>query len=189
MRVRVLRVAAVAGLLALATTGATDACDEHSSSTGSGQTSITVYRYPAGSTVYVEDHSGRAWPVKAAVAKWAVGMVDVHVVYGKCRDQAPCVTVTEDDLSEDIGGQTPMDRGLFSGEMHGAKVQFNRMYADDPAWWRTAVACHELGHAMGIESHDTGPDSCMAGGLLTATTPAHPGKRDLAELNNRGGDR
>jgi predicted Zn-dependent protease len=145
------------------------------------------------STIYVENHAGRAWPVRTAVQQWDAGL-HVSVQYGACRAGAGCIRVYEAKLGLDRTGQTDMEYAE-PGVMSKAVVTFNSEYdfladAADPGLMDTAellsTACHELGHALGIAEHSTDPTSCMQvppEDDRSYRPVASPSKADFAALN------
>jgi hypothetical protein len=104
--------------------------------------------------IVVEDHTGSAWPVAAAVASWGLP----NVRYGVCDPTVRCVRVYEVSSlgwqgSSQVLGQT------WRTAPGVARIEL----ADNPGLWasgtqRREVSCHELGHAWGLP-HD--PSGCM----------------------------
>lgn len=121
--------------------------------------------------VYVEDHTGAAWPVRAAVAQWDAG-TRTSVRYGPCQRAVKCVKVVEtyDDDTDQVGRT---NRG---------KIRLNNFYASilTPSE-RLTTTCHELGHALGLD-HSRTQDSCMFR-YVDAPTPSAPHPRDKTEVD------
>ena len=116
--------------------------------------------YPVG-IVYVEDHTGSAWPVRAATRVWDQG-TDVSVRYGKCRATAGCVRVYE--------GRYGMTKWVGSTSYHWNTVkhvfQGSTITRLNNSYRLTArthqqIASHELGHALGLMYHSSSRGTCM----------------------------
>jgi hypothetical protein len=107
--------------------------------------------------VYIEDHSSLVWPVHAAQYQWQWG-TDVDVRYGGCRAGAGCVRVYDGYYGATWAGKTPM---TYSGDrILSARIALNDSIRLDAHQHRQA-ACHELGHALGLEYHHRNYASCM----------------------------
>jgi hypothetical protein len=133
--------------------------------------------------VYVEDHTGPAWPVDKATAQWRRAVKGVDIRYGKCAKGAGCVKVracTEAEMAASadgdsmaVGRTTPkpgyQDVCLGTGPDDTYEVDLG-----------LAIACHEIGHGLGLD-HNQDKDSCMQAYIDSA--PSHPGKRDIARLD------
>jgi len=142
--------------------------------------SVTLYHH-AYQVVYVEDHTGAAWPVTTLAASWDYG-TDLSVRYGPCRTGAGCVKVYECWCGT---AQPPgwVNWGYYVGTHVFAEPV--TVHLNDSWWWpwrnRVQAVCHELGHALGIISH-LGTYSCMYGYLTTAAS-AWPGLYARSLLN------
>jgi hypothetical protein len=163
------RLAGLTAVLAVVSVGATD-CDPPRSPAGNTDRSAPV-------VVYVEDHTGAAWPVTAATREWDAGLA-ASVRYGRCRATAVCVRVHQ-------VGELPDDSTV--GVTRDRVVRMNGLYADVlSARLRLAAVCHELGHALGLLRHNEDPDSCMHAVIDDGRVATQPGRRDLADLNRDG---
>jgi hypothetical protein len=135
--------------------------------------------------VYFIDKSSSAWPVVYAVPLWnqAHG-VDSSYRYANCPATVGihCVTATNGNFG-DTGwdGLTTMPVDANHNFLDGMTVQFNDFYQETATQHRT-VACHELGHALGLD-HNSSTNSCMfAGPGAAATTPSGDDYTLLADL-------
>ncbi len=124
--------------------------------------------------VWVEDHTGKDWPVDAATLQWDAGLT-ATIRYGPCHRGVKCVKVREGGAfkPDEVGKTT-----LFG------TIRMNPAYAGLPADQLLAAVCHEEGHALGLR-HNEDPDSCMNAQVGEGTSTG-PGARDLAALNAKG---
>ncbi len=144
-------------------------------------TSVVLYRHASG-IVYVENHTGGAWPVTTMTYAWDSG-TDVSARYGPCRPGAGCVKVYECRC----GTSRPpgwTDFGYYPGTRTFAEpvtIHLN----DSWTWtWRNRLqaVCHELGHSLGIVSH-LGTYSCLYP-YLTSAASVWPGSYARSLLNS-----
>jgi hypothetical protein len=104
--------------------------------------------------VYVEDHTGDGWPVTGAVAALDRALI-ISVRYGRCRDGAGCVRVSEKPtLTGDYLGLTHTWASRSTHEMvRDATVELSDVVQTSTGRWDTTL--HELIHAMGWNQHDS----------------------------------
>lgn len=113
--------------------------------------------------VYVTDHTGTRWPVNAAANKWneSARLGVYWVAPGNCPMN--CAHTWEGNYgASGWYGLTTID--LIAGTKHfksgHVKVQFNNYYATTSDQ-RRSIACHELGHVIGLWEEYTRTTSCM----------------------------
>jgi hypothetical protein len=151
-----------------------------------------VYHF-AQKVVYVEDHTGSAWPISTAVRNWDAG-TDVSVRYGKCRTGAGCIRVYEvsacythkgcwaglTDYAPARWYSSPSGPYMNGGYV---RVSVNRnVIRSTTARMRQQVACHEVGHALGLGYHSPVLGSCMYA-PNSARASVLPSAADRANLN------
>lgn len=125
-------------------------------------------------TVYVEDTSSAAWPVGRAAATWSA-RTDVRLVYGRCRDGAGCIRVRDTRWCDpDVYAETARQSRRVRVVTFDA-CDAGRLSARE----RRSTACHELGHALGLD-HRRPLGSCMAEPLEAS---AYPDAHDVRVLN------
>jgi hypothetical protein len=110
--------------------------------------------------MYIEDHTGSAWPVYAAQINWNKSCcVGAYYAGTACPSTFHCVKVTEGSF-----GATGWD-GLTTYNWDSnhhfttVKIQYNDSYSEtyNQHWTDT---CHEQGHALGLD-HNTSTASCL----------------------------
>lgn len=135
-------------------------------------------------TVYVEDHTGWAWPVWEAAGSWDYG-TDVSVRYGVCRSGAGCIRVYEGYYGgTGWWGNTALVWYPSTGVITRATVRLNDSYLYAmSAHQRRTVVCHEEGHGLGLP-HQNSTSSCLYP-VAYQYTSAYPNWVDRARLNLR----
>jgi hypothetical protein len=130
-------------------------------------------------TIVIEDHTGDEWPVHEALNTWLQVIKAAHaalvVEYGRCHDGARCVRVDAADH-----GAWDSILGYTSANWNGAEITLNTYYSNS-ARQRRAIACHEIGHALGL-SHNPSRGSCLYASIddAPATTPDQADQDALA---------
>ena len=126
--------------------------------------------------VRVVDRSGPDWPVHAAAFLWRTSHVQL-VPALSCGGPDPCVVVSEGRFGRNgWTGRTVASRGLMSSFQSPVAIYLNDSYRlARPV--RLAVACHELGHALGL-GHNNSATSC----LHASAGFARPAPADLSAL-------
>lgn len=119
--------------------------------------------------VDVVDHTGPAWPVRAAAQAWNRSSSVTYRYAAGCADATRCVQVWEGRYGQ-TGWKglttTYTDRsGTFAAP---TVVKLNDSYPSTPPD-RRATVCQELGHALGL-GHSASATSCM-NETAPATTP------------------
>ncbi len=111
--------------------------------------------------VYWVDYTGPRWPVNASSIEWNRS-ARLGAYYLSPSDNCPfhCVGVRADSFGTDDPRGWAVLRWDTNGHLTGATyVRFNNSYAANATRDR-AVACHELGHTIGLNERTAG-DSCM----------------------------
>jgi hypothetical protein len=166
---------AALGMLMTATVGAGSAGCEKQGAGGPAPSGVAN----SPTTIVVEDHTGDEWPVHEALDTWAQVIKAAHaalvVEYGRCREGARCVHVDASDQ-----GAWNSVVGRTSDNWDGADITLNTHYSTS-ARQRRAIACHELGHALGL-GHNPSHDSCLYASIddTPATTPDQADQDALA---------
>lgn len=112
--------------------------------------------------IYFKDSSAAIWPAGRAATKWNESThVRVERTTGSCPGAGThCVPVVSSNYGDtDWIGLTTYsysDRKFRDGRVD---IKFNDFYVRNENMGR-AVACHELGHAIGL-GHNTSKSSCM----------------------------
>lgn len=147
-----------------------------------GAATLTAYAWNS-RTIRVEDHTGAAWDVIRAVRLWNTG-TGLRLQYGRCISGVPCIRVYGRDYGKTTwAGLTEYGTKWWTWRgdtwtMRGVTVvKFNTRYGYTRAI-RDQIACHELGHAVGVGEH-TRTGSCMyymASGRWTAPSTSDRGQ-------------
>lgn len=169
------------GLIAasLAAVAAATACTAPNPSAGTTLFGTPPIPHAAGQypRLIVEDHTSSRWPVRWAVAQWSLA----NTSFGTCVSGVPCVVVTEVGnlpASNEIG----LTRTTWAPTDPSYPQQITIQFSDnDPssAAQRAQAACHEFGHAYGLNHDLTG--GCMNASVGYGQTP-FPSSADRARL-------
>jgi hypothetical protein len=107
---------------------------------------------PAGSAqaatryVYVEDHTGWAWPVTKA-EPWVDQFTGSVMIYGRCRSGYKCIRVYERTIRSDWAAVTR------NATTMAPVIYVNPQRNWYPYSWRFHILAHELAHANGFLWH------------------------------------
>lgn len=141
------------------------------------------------SVVWVQDSTTSGmWPVKSVAAEWDKG-TNVSVRYGPCRPDAACIKVSAETVAAPYnwGGVTWANENLLTHEITGADtVTLNDSWGQGATLHdRTAVTCHEMGHALGLMYHwpDASTGSCIVS-VVDPNQSTVPNAQDRAYLNS-----
>ncbi|MFE7075156.1 hypothetical protein ACFU96_34190 [Streptomyces sp. NPDC057620] len=132
--------------------------------------------------VYFLDHSGDTWPVTDARVDWyqAPGIDAYYRWYtaGCPGGGRHCVHVYSGSYGTDWYGVTEAStsNGYFVDGT--VTVKLNDQITPNTYAARRSVACHEMGHALGLEANNS-TNSCMS----DPEFPQHPSSDDFAVLN------
>jgi hypothetical protein len=111
-------------------------------------------------TIYVENHAGSSWPVHRVAESIDNGSGLNLVVVHRCPSGRPCIRV----YAGRLGGRTVgLARVWWNGQRHlvAASITLDTRYGRTHNYGRRlAVACHEIGHAVGL-GHVSSRASCM----------------------------
>jgi hypothetical protein len=108
--------------------------------------------------VYIEDHTGAAWPVRESQQVWQYG-TDLDVRYGACRAGAGCVRAY-DGWYGSTGWGSATILWLSNDTIVAATMKFND-YGYKSRHERRQATCHEEGHALGDWYHHRFLNSCL----------------------------
>jgi hypothetical protein len=142
---------------------------------------LAPYRWQQ-TRVYVENHASARWQVPAATQLWSAGVKNFVLINGRCRPNAPCIKVYEGRYGDTgwIGVTQIAYRGRYI--VGTVTIKLNATYSWYTARSRRAVACHEIGHAIGAAHNGNYRGSCM---YDPAWRYPYPSKQDMAELTAR----
>jgi len=110
-----------------------------------GATPAQAHTATAVPIVWVEDHTGWAWPVTAA-EPWVDYYTRSEMRYGACRSGYRCVRVYERTIRSYWSAVTYINS-------NGATIYVNPQRNWYPYSWRLNILRHELVHAMGYHYH------------------------------------
>ncbi|WP_375431323.1 matrixin family metalloprotease [uncultured Friedmanniella sp.] len=154
-------------------------------STTTASAAVTAPSWPK-TVVYVYDTTAGlkkadgtpVWPVKAAAERWDNdNPVDYRYTAKPCPAGAQCVVVKQQELAGNTVGSAVT--GSIGTELVSATVTLDKTFgARNSATRRRNVACHELGHALGL-AHRSGETSCMTSYV---TNQRNPDKTDVTTL-------
>jgi hypothetical protein len=132
--------------------------------------------------VYYIDFTGNSWPVTDAQVDWyqAPG-IDAYYRYhtaGCPGGGRHCVNVREGSYGTAWYGHTAstVSGGYFVDG--SVTVELNNQVTPNDYTHRRSVACHEMGHAIGM-AHNNSTNSCMS----IPEFPQHPSSQDYSVLN------
>lgn len=130
--------------------------------------------------VYFLDHTGDTWPVTAAQVDWyqAPG-IDAYYRWhtsGCPGGGRHCVHVYSGRYGTDWYGVT--EATSSNGYFGTVTVKLNEQVTPNTYAARRSVACHEMGHALGLD-HNGSTNSCLS----VPEFPQHPSSDDFAVLN------
>lgn len=105
-------------------------------------------------TVYVEDHTGSAWPVNCA-QNYVDRYTHSNIVYGTCRSGHECARVYEKTISSNYAAYTcPAGWNCLGKVTSYTRIYVNPQRNGKSYGYRLRVITHELGHWRGIIKHN-----------------------------------
>jgi hypothetical protein len=142
--------------------------------------------------VTIADFTPSGWPVNAATSTWGTEPnIDVYYTFGGCGGTGHCVDVRLKNMAQTCNntrGVTTVyrDNGHYTAD---TIVRFNDACSSSQFTNtnRRSVACHELGHVMGLDEDltHTIQESCMVQvGSNWVNRTAFPGDHDFYALHN-----
>lgn len=130
--------------------------------------------------VYFLDHTSDSWPVTDARVDWyqAPGIDAYYRWYtaGCPGGGRHCVNVYSGNYGTDWYGVT--EATTSNGYFGTVTVKLNDQVTPNTYAARRSVACHEMGHALGLEANNS-TNSCMS----DPEFPQHPSSDDFGVLN------
>ena len=146
------------------------------------------YRWNGRPTITIEDRTGdAAWrsAESEAVAEWNQGSplpvqyTEASSYNGYCQFDSTIVGVCRHHLgSYTLADTWPQTTG---GYLSGAYIEFNDLRESSQSQsHKLSIACHEVGHALGLGEEYSDPHSCMYNG--SDAFPLGPDANDFAEL-------
>lgn len=142
--------------------------------------------------VTIEDYTPAGWPVLAATNEWATSPpVDMYYNFGSCpTNPGHCVDVRLANFTPSCNTLRGQATLVVSGGhlANSTKVRFNNE-CSGPSWTnrdRRAIACHELGHVLGLNHDFVAPffSTCMDDGVNLVNLYEHPRPHDFDALLN-----
>jgi hypothetical protein len=136
--------------------------------------------------IYFTDQTGAAWPVDAAVYEWNKAQ-GIDSNYQRCPGSGyNCVTVVDKNYGnggawQGVQGKTLVGYTTGNWLITGATSELNDYKsAGFNAAGHREVACHELGHSLGMEHNvTTASDSCMYSANLNNPAFENPSADDF----------
>jgi hypothetical protein len=139
--------------------------------------------------IWFRDYTGTQWPVSAAATEWNRStVIDVGRINrdASCPSDTHCVSVTEwnrpDDSEHHYCGKTYITLVNGSQFSDNTWIELNNTGFNN-GWCnagRRGTACHELGHALGVD-HNGSTTSCMYGKSISGRSTV-PNSDDFSLL-------
>lgn len=148
--------------------GATASFAEHSLS----------YHWPdTPATIQVVDASEGRYPVRDAINAWNASH-DFHIqLVRACGRPDRCITITSEP-SRYLGLTKNYVYASERHHLHSSRINLSSSRSTT-SLQRLSIACHELGHALGLH-HRSGGETCMVNGRRF---PPRPDAHDFVELD------
>ncbi|MER8039064.1 matrixin family metalloprotease [Streptomyces hydrogenans] len=131
--------------------------------------------------VYFLDHTSDSWPVSDAQVDWyqSPGIDAYYRWYtAGCPSGRHCVHTYSGSYGTDWYGQTSYTTSGGYFVDGSVVVRLNDQITPNTYAARRSVACHEMGHALGLD-HNGSTNSCMS----VPEFPQHPSSQDYSVLN------
>jgi hypothetical protein len=126
--------------------------------------------YPRG-YIYWVDNTGAEWPVYSSAVEWdKAGRLDAVYTSSEaaCPNTGHCVSVNETALGAAgctgaLGSTTPVIYAGASAHLHtDTVVEVDSECSGAAAGKRRTIACHEMGHSIGLYEDFARTNTCMA---------------------------
>lgn len=132
--------------------------------------------------VYVVDYTDSHYPVDQAAGEWTTPEITfAHAfacpAYRACVNVSYSATLPANEIGSEISYHLPANPAIT----YHAEIRLTTHAANLSQHERLTLACHELGHALGLDHDASG--SCLVP-FVSPTTPTTPSASDFSELRS-----